>query len=241
MSEVTICNLALSHLGDTAQVTSIRPPDSSRQAQLCAQFYGPARNALLEMAAWGFATRRAVLARLTPTPADAFSFDQSGNVDGPWLYMYQLPNAVVNILAVQDQNAPNDYEAWFGPVQPDQFPPYPEGYLPVPGAPLVVPQPFVQETRADGTQVILTNVENAVMRYTTVVTDTTKFSPLFTLALSHLLAAQLAGPILKGDVGAQAATQQMALFAALKGQASSSDANQRKTHVEASVSWIRGR
>lgn len=241
MSEVTICNLALSHLGDTAEVMSIKPPDSSVQAQLCSRFYWVARNALLEMAAWGFATRRAKLAPLVPQASDGLDIDENGCLVGPWRHMYALPSGVFNALAVQEQCAPGEYEAWFGPVEKDYFPPYPQGYLPVPGAPLVVPQPFQVETRADGSQIVLTNVCDAVLRYTTLVEDTTKFSPLFTLALSHLLASMLAGPLIKGDAGAAAATQQLEMFEALKSSAVTSDANQRKTHVEPAVSWIRGR
>ena len=87
MGEVTICNLALSHLGDTAAVASIKPPDSSVQAQLCARFYWVARNALLEMAAWGFATRRVVLAKLTPLATDGFDLDDNGCMVGPWRFI----------------------------------------------------------------------------------------------------------------------------------------------------------
>jgi hypothetical protein len=241
MSEVTICNLALSHLGDTAAVASIKPPDSSVQAQLCSRFYWVARNALLEMAAWGFATRRAVLAALVPQPSDGFDIDENGCMVGPWRHMYALPAGVINALSVQEKEAPGEYEAWFGPVKHDFFPPYPQGYLPVPGAPLVVPQPFSIETRTDGSQIVLTNVHCAVLRYTTLVEDTTKFSPLFTVALSYLLASMLAGPLIKGDAGAAAATQQLEMFNAVKSAGVTSDANQRKTHVEAAVSWIRGR
>jgi hypothetical protein len=238
MSEVTICNLALSHLGDTANVKSIAPPDSSVQAQLCARFYYVARNALLEMAAWGFATRRAKLAEIAITPPVGAPADWRPH---PWRHVYAVPAAMLNALAVVSADAPDDYEAWFGPVEQDHFPPYPQGYLPVPGAPLYVPQPYSIEARADGSQVVLTNVPDAVIRYTTVVSDTTKFSPLFLLALSYLLASMLAGPIIKGDAGITVAEQQLQLFNACKGQATASDANQRKTHIEAAVSWIRGR
>lgn len=241
MSEVTICNLALSHLGDTAEVASIKPPDGSAQAQLCARFYYVARNALLEMASWGFATRRVVLAELSVNAGDGFAVDENGRLVGPWRHIYALPNGVINALAVQEKNAPGEYEAWFGPVENDHYPPYPQGYLPVPGAPMTVPQPFAIETRPDGSQILLTNVHDAVLRYTTLVEDTTKFSPLFVLALSHLLASMLAGPILKGDAGTTAATQQLTLFNTFKGQATASDANQRKTRVEPAVGWIRGR
>lgn len=243
MSEVTICNLALSHLGDTANVQSIAPPDGSVQAQLCARFYPVARNSLLEMANWGFATRRVKLAEVkNPT------LDSNGN--GPWKYAYALPSDVLNALAVVPAGSPDDIEAWFGAPATDCYPPYPQGYLPVPGAPIYVPQPYAIETQTDGSQIVLTNVgvdagddasAAAVLRYTAVVTDTTQFSPLFGLALSYLLASMLAGPILKGDAGTTAAAQQLQLFNAVKGQAVSSDANQRRTRVEPAVSWIRGR
>lgn len=240
MSEVTICNLALSHIGDTATVVSIKPPDSSIQAQLCARFYCEARNMLLEMGNWGFATRRAQLALLWDTEADGWT-PPVGWVPQTWRFGYSLPSDCINTLAVLPQCSPDDYEAWFGPVEQDYFPPYPQGYLPVPGAPLYTPQPYAIETQSDGSQIVLTNVCDAVLRYTAAVTDTTRFSPLFKMALSHLLASMLAGPIIKGDAGIAAAEQQMTLFNAFKGQATSSDANQRKTHIEPAPSWIRGR
>lgn len=232
-SEVTICNTALGHLGDTAQVQSIRPPDSSVQAQYCSKFYSPARDALLEMYQWGFATQRAALA-LVNLPAIAGECRS-------WRYAYAAPNGMLNALAVLPKDAPDDYEAWFGPVERDHFPPYPQGYLPVPGAPLVVPQPYAIETSGDGSGIILTNVCDATLRYTATITDTTKFGPLFTLALTYLLASMLAGPILKGDAGIAAAEQMMTLFNAWESKAEASDANQRKTRVEPAVSWIRGR
>lgn len=243
MSEVTICNLALSHLGDTAAVASISPPDSSVQAQLCARFYPMALNALLEMASWGFATRRVALAEVTNPTVNTITLPDGSALTscGTWRFAYALPNAVVNVLGVIPALAHDDYEERLPPVERDYFPPYPQGYLPVPGAPLYVPQPYAIETQTDGSQIVLTNVCDAVLRYTTLVSDTTKFSPLFTLALSYLLASMLAGPLIKGDAGTAVAEQMLQLFGSFKGQAEASDANQRKTRVEPAVSWIRGR
>ena len=249
MSEVTICNLALSYLGDAATVASIKPPDSSRQAQLCAKFYWVARNALLEMSAWGFATRRVKLAQLYPKPG-ADPSEPWPHWAHPWRRVYALPNAMINALAVVPHDAPDDYQAFDWPLEGDRFVPYPEGRgysehgyegLPAPGAPVTVPQPFAIETLESGAQVVLTNVPDAMLRYTTLVEDTTKFSPLFTVALSRLLASMLAGPLIKGDEGRAASTEQLEIFETFKAQASTSDANQRKTHVEAAPSWIRGR
>lgn len=240
MSEVTICNLALAHLGDTATVASISPPDSSVQAQLCARFYYPARNALLEMASWGFATRRVALALLQEAVDGSSPRVYPDGSPATWRFMYALPNAVLNVLAVLPANTLSDYEMRFGGGF-GAFPPYPEGYLPLPGVAETVPRPFATETQANGAQIILTDECDAVLRYTTLVSDTTKFSPLFTLALSHLLASMLAGPLIKGAAGIAASEGQLQTFNSVKAQATASDANQRKVHVEPATPWIRGR
>ena len=61
-SAVDICNTALSHIGDSANVSSIDPPDGSVQASYCKTFYPIALSSLLEMATWGFSTKRVALA-----------------------------------------------------------------------------------------------------------------------------------------------------------------------------------
>ncbi len=244
MSAVTICNLALSHLGDTAQVASIYPPDQSVQAQLCARFYPIARNSLLEMAAWGFATRRIQLAKVSNPTVNTVTWPSGATETscGTWRFAYALPAGVVNVLAVIPALASNDYQESLGRFEHDHLrAAYAAGYMPVPGAPLDVPQPYAIETQADGSQIVLTDVPDAVLRYTTLVEDTTKFSALFALALSYLLASMLAGPIIKGDVGIQTAAAMLQAFNGIKGQAEASDANQRKTRVEPAVGWIRGR
>lgn len=236
-SEVDICNLALGHLGDTANVTSINPPERSVQAQLCARFYPIARNTLLEMGSWGFATKRARLAALATNPTA-----QGTNDWGTWQYAYAQPSDCINAISVISADAIDDYEARW----PDFFfasgrPQGPAGSLPVPGSPTYMPQPFVIETADDGSMIILTNVCDAVLRYTRLVTDTTKFSALFVMSLSWLLASHLAGPILKGEAGAIAGERCLKMFTSFEGMAEESEANQRKINVEPAVSWIRGR
>lgn len=68
-TEVDICNVALSFLGDRATVTSIDPPEgSSPQADHCARFYPMALQEILQSFPWTFATTRATLAELQTTP-----------------------------------------------------------------------------------------------------------------------------------------------------------------------------
>ncbi len=75
---VDICNIALSHLGSDAVVTSISPPDGSVEAGRCAQFYPIARKVMLSVTNWSFATKRVALAEVT-------------NPSSVWLYAYAQP------------------------------------------------------------------------------------------------------------------------------------------------------
>ena len=227
-SATVICNLALAHLGDTATIASIDPPDGSIQAEHCARFYPVARDAMLEMAQWGFATRRIALASVT-------------NTWSTWNYAYALPNNVLNIFAVIAPDATDDYSESFAEADPTNPSIFPQGYTPLPGAALYVPQPYSIETDSQGNGVILTNLENAVCRYSLKVVDTTRFTPLFTLALSWLLASMLAGPIIKGDAGTQLASTCQEAFIKWEQMAESSDASQRNIKPWQLVPWIAGR
>ncbi len=73
-SEIDICNLALGHLADDAEVASISPPDGSAQASHCKRLYPIARDALLALHDWTFATGRETgLAEIT-SPSDGYAF-----------------------------------------------------------------------------------------------------------------------------------------------------------------------
>lgn len=72
-------------------------------------------------------------------------------------------------------------------------------------------QDFAVESDDDGNAILYTNVEDAVLKYTTLVDDTTKFTPLFVTALSFDLAAMLAGPIPK-DLKTKKGMVDMAIY-----------------------------
>lgn len=200
-SVVDICNVALSHLGDSATVSSIDPPEGSAQAEHCATFYPIARDSLMELHPWKFSTRRATLSLL--------SEDTYG-----WQYAYAKPSGAIKILAVLSVTDDGESES----------------------------QPYELEINESGTEMILTNQEDAVVRYQVRVTDTTKFSPLCVDALGRLLASYLAGTIIKGDAGAKESKAQYSFFRAVLSQAIESDANQRKKRDDDHTpSWIGGR
>lgn len=74
-TEVDICNMALSFLGDRATLTSIDPPEGSAQAEHCARFYPMALQELLSVMPWSFATKRSELAEFSDEiPGTAFAY-----------------------------------------------------------------------------------------------------------------------------------------------------------------------
>lgn len=130
-----------------------------------------------------------------------------------WLYAYGPPSDAINILSVFLPSATDDYN----------------------------PQQFDMEQLPDGTHVIYTNVVSAVCRYTRHITDPSSFPPLFVDCLSWLLAAYLAGPILKGEAGRAAAIQCFKMFEAKFADATASDAAQRRVQPTQNVAWVTGR
>jgi hypothetical protein len=96
-SEVDICNLALSHLGDEASVSAITPPDGTAQAAHCKRFYPIARDMLLEMHPWTFATKRSALSEATNEAED------------DWAYAYALPNLCIRPLSSYLPGTPARY------------------------------------------------------------------------------------------------------------------------------------
>lgn len=223
-SVVDICNQALSHLGDSATVASISPPEGSAQAEHCARFYPAALAALLEMHPWAFATRRTALA-------------QVANPSSTWAYAYAQPSGVVNLLAVLAPDAVDDYSS----SMQSSAQAYDNNYARNTVGGAYTPQDFSPEIDDQGNDIILTNQANAVLRFTVLVTDTSKFSPLFVEALTWLLASKLAGPVLKGEAGMQAAQACTKTFTYWLGKASDSDASQRRATPHHQVAWMNAR
>jgi hypothetical protein len=214
-SETDICNLALARLGDDATVSNLHPPEGSAQAQHCARFYPMARDAMLELHPWSFATKRVSLAKLYDGTPD-------------WRYVYMCPNDVLYVQAIRGQSA---YDTNGMPI---------DGKSGAAGSDYHN-QNYVRELDAKGQNVILSNEDNAVMIYTARITETVRFPPLFVESLSWLLASHLAGPLIKGDAGAGASKSAYQAHRVLLSQAVASDANQRRIETPHHVGWMDSR
>ena len=228
-SDVDVCNLALSRLGDAATVASIDPPEGSVQAEHCALFYPMVRDTLLEMHDWGFATKRVLLAELA-------------NPITQWAYCYAAPSDLIKAIAVLDSTGTSDTSdgvpaagSW-GDASAMLLGSY-------------TPQPYVREASDSGAGVIYTDQEAALLRYVARVTDPAKFPPAFVDLFACALAAVLAGPIIKGQAGdAAAARWTMVAFgrdgkSGKFGVAAASDAGQRaaNTRDRHQVAWLNAR
>ena len=196
---------------------SISPPDPSAQAGHCARFYPMARNELLEMYSWGFATKRVALALTTDTVSS-------------WQYVYEAPADSVSPQVVLSAGAGDD---WSTPIMmPNTLTYATTGMMGV-----YAPQPYRMGQGSTGATVIYTNTPDAVLIYTAIVSDPSRFSPLFISTLSYFLAAKLAGPIIKGQEGRAVAAQMLKLGQDVYSRAVESDANQQRTDIKQSVSW----
>lgn len=98
-SEVDICNIALSNLGSAVQITSITPPDGSRESDLCARFYPIARRAMYSADYnWSWTIRREALV--------LFASEDVSN----WEFAYATPNNLHRVCAVLPEGYTSDTE-----------------------------------------------------------------------------------------------------------------------------------
>lgn len=88
IDEISLCNLALSNIGEKP-ITSLDPPDGSAQSLLCSQYYQIALDTLLEAADWSFARRRV---ELVEAPAN--------ERDDIWAYAYSLPTDFLGVATI---------------------------------------------------------------------------------------------------------------------------------------------
>lgn len=218
VTDVDICNLALSYLGDSATVTSIAPPEGSAQAQHCARFYPMALALMLESHEWIFITRRVSLALLT-TP---YNYQ--------WLYAYALPATANSILTIIPLDEYYGCTGWSYVWDEYLFECEREKW-----------RDFQIELDGNGRQVILSNVEDAIARFTSSQVDMSMVSALFTDALAWKLASMLAGPLIKGETGAAESARCLKMFGILEAQAEAQDANQRHGAPKPKPVWMRDR
>ena len=164
-SKVQICNLALSRIG-ARRIQSLS--DSIKEARECTAHYDFARDAVLEDHDWTFARKRLTLALLSDT--------YSG-----WEYAYQYPSDCVIARHIYNDTGADTGTSY--DIDSDRY------------EPLGKTEFEIVSSEDKDYRVILTNKEDAELRYTARVTDANLYSAKFVSALAFRLAAELAIPI----------------------------------------------
>ncbi len=94
-SDIDICNLALSHIGEESGVTSIDPPEGSAQSERCAIFYPIALRFLLTQQAWSFATKQKTLTEYAQNPRTQ------------WQHCYAMPADCIRLVRLFNVEIPD--------------------------------------------------------------------------------------------------------------------------------------
>lgn len=169
ISEVSICNMALSLVGASSSIESLT--EDSAEANECNIWYTFSRRLALAANDWSFARRRQTLATHGDVPPD-----------GVWGYRYQYPSDCVRMRKIQ--HPVSGVGVWS-----------PETRDLVAAADAI---PFSIELDDDqDTKSILTNLDNAIGVYTMDLTTVTLFSEFFVVMFAEALAAKVAWPLTK--------------------------------------------
>lgn len=209
-SEVEICNLALSNIR-SGSINAL--DESSLQAQQCNLKYGLLRNRCLQDIPWSFNRR---IEPLALTAHDVYN----------WAYGYQYPNECLKIhrlLGAHEQLSNTEAEVVSRLIDSQ--------ILPIRNVRRRVEH---EVFNIDGDKIIAANESELRIEYSAKVTDPNLYSTDFILALSHLLAAEIAIPIVGAETGRQLRIDEMELYNSYLNSAIAIDANE--DYVEPALS-----
>lgn len=168
MNQTAICNLALLRLGINQQIADIT--DASPQARACNAVYDQCLESMLHERPWPFAVRQVDLALV------------GEQLIADWFYTYRYPSTYLNVHKVLPALTADDTIPLVYTVTP-----YPSEYD---------TYPFAIGSDDDG-RLIHTDVVDAMVLGSVLVTDTSQYSPLFCSALAWYIAAEIAVSLTK--------------------------------------------
>lgn len=214
-SDIEIANLALSNIR-AGSINSFT--EASIQAQQCKLKYSIVRDMLLRDAPWQFAHKIEALALLD---------DELFN----WAYVYQYPSDALyvnRVLLNWTEVTSNDSAISTRYYDRDLF------------GPNMDAQVKYEVYNIDGNRVIACNDAEVRIDYRARVTDPNLFPSSFILALGHLLAAEIAIPLVGVDVGAALREQSLQMYRGYIQTAIASDMNEQY-HEPNDSEFITGR
>jgi len=200
-SEVEICNLALGNIR-AGSINSLTEP--SLQAQTCKLKYPFIRDRLLAEIPWSFNRKIRALSVLT---TEIFN----------WAYAYQYPVdclKITRLIGAHEELANADADV-VSRLLDSQL-------LPLKDLRSQIPY---EVFNFDNNKIIGSNNSELRIDYAAKVTDPNLFSSDFILALSHLLAAEMAIPIIGAETGRQLRSDSLTMYNEYLSAALSNDLN----------------
>ena len=207
-SVVEICNLALSHIR-AGSINSLT--EASIQAQQCRLVYPVLRDQMLQDAPWQFNRALKPLALLT---------DELFN----WIYVYQYPSDCLYINRLHIDFAEVSSDTSVSAIS-SRF--YDRG-LPRPDLNQQVEHKIYN---IDGNKVIAANDENLRIDYRKRVEDSNLFSLNFVMGLSHLLASELAIPLVGVDKGRGLRSDELQIYQSYVNSGIENELNEQFTEI----------
>lgn len=203
--EVEICNLALSNIR-AGSINSL--DETSRQGQLCKLKYPVIRDMLLTEIPWGFARKIQGLAVLT---TEIYN----------WAYAYQYPSDCLKINRLVGA-----YEE-LSNADADVISRLLDSQLLTTGDRR--PQVAYEIFNFTDNKTIGSNETDLRIDYIAKITDPNLFTPSFILAFSHLLASELAIPIIGVENGRQLRSDSLQMYKEYLATAEADDLNETYT------------
>jgi hypothetical protein len=203
-SEVEICNLALNNIRATA-INSF--DDATVSARACKLKYPILRDQVLTDAAWQFAHKLKPLSLLT---------DEVFN----WRYAYQYPSdcLYINYLVPEVEGVDHSVNSRYS---------YPDDLM-------INSQVKYEVININNNRVIVSNTPNLRIDYRANITNPNLFTTSFIMALSHLIAAEVAISIAGVEKGTPLRNQSLQIYEAYLTNAVSNNANEQYTSIEES-------
>lgn len=223
--QVTICNLALDAIGARAEIS--RMDEGSTPARVLSLHWGPAVEAMLQVAHWNFARKQVALTVLKAASGLPENPTGAGAIPPqPWLYAYALPSDMVQARYVM-----SSLSSAQGTVAPGAT-------LPVSGPPVRFMLSSDFDSNLNDQTVLLTNEPNAALVYTYRVTNTQLFDGQFVDGLANYLGARISNRV-TGDKKLTIAARQLAM--SIVNEARASNGNEGLTIIDNVPDWIRVR
>lgn len=219
---IDVGNQALSIMGEAANITQLEPtPNATQGAKLVAQHLPKAKEQILQLHPWTFATRRVA----------AVAID---DVVSTRKFAYAVPLEMLYPVAVLDPEAPDEHQVRTQRADVDPWTRVPEaGSLEPATLPLVI------ETDRQGNRILRTDQENAIFVYVAGNVDFAVWDPLVRQACAYQLASLCVGGIVKGKAGAQLGQQYAQMAMALAIQAAGNNAQfQTDIRVQGKCPWL---